>query len=163
MVSNSNLICLNGETINILIKGHLNFICSSGVTKHHDKRLTSLRIPFFFIKFMHYSFEKTWGLDFNIKFLNDCKFASFLLWFFFQKKFKWHWYSLMSFRKRLINVTAFIFNPYIELLSCRQIFMSHTVFTLKTLYQLQGKSAFCNTLYEKKIWSNDHYSKKWLE
>lgn len=53
----------------------------------------------------------------------------------------------MSFRKRLINVTAFIFNPYIELLSCRQIFMSHTVFTLKTMYQL-GKSAFCNTLYE---------------
>lgn len=148
MVSNSNLICLNGETINILIKGHLNFICSSGVTKHHDKRLTSSSIPFFLIKFMHYSFEKTWGLDFNIKFLNDCKFASFLLWFFFQKKFKWHWYSLMSFRKWLINVTAFIFNPYIELLSCRQIFMSHTVFTLKTLYQLQGKSAFCNTLYE---------------
>lgn len=152
MVSNSNLICLNGETINILIKGHLNFIDKGpfkfymfiGSYKTPWQTPNFIENSFFFIKFMHYSFEKTWGLDFNIKFLNDCKFASFFLWFFFQKKFKWHWYSLMSFRKRLINVTAFIFNPYIELLSCRQIFMSHTIFTLKALYQ-QGKSAFCNT------------------
>lgn len=79
MVLNFNLICLNGEIINILIKGYLNFICLLGVIKYYDKCLILLRIFFFFIKFMYYFFEKIWGLDFNIKFFNDCKFVSFFL------------------------------------------------------------------------------------
>ena len=75
VVSNSNLICLNGKTINILIKVYLNLICSSEL----QNSMPNARLHWEFLFYQIYAqlFWKDLRLDFNIKFSNDYKICKF--------------------------------------------------------------------------------------